>query len=163
MVSKALQKVTSDLQSSMDLRFLENMRSEEGLNNVIMDAKELAEKVGVVAEFEKETQVRPRKIKRIYPMRLKINLFRLGELLDTEVSSLKERFELMENHSKSFQCLYDIEHLQTRDRKELKDDCTHLHDGEECDTNGIELFDELQIFAPILTLLEALQLKPFRS
>ncbi|XP_062828343.1 zinc finger MYM-type protein 1-like [Anolis carolinensis] len=51
MVSKLLQKVTIDLQSSMDLiksvkTFLEGMRSDEGLNSIITDAKELAEKNG---------------------------------------------------------------------------------------------------------------------
>ncbi|KAJ8887388.1 hypothetical protein PR048_013603 [Dryococelus australis] len=70
------------------------------------------------------------------------------------VSLLKERFELVENHSKSFKFLYDIENLQTGNRKELKDACTHLHSvlsyGEECDINGIALFGELQIFAPML-------------
>lgn len=169
MVSKALQKVTSDLQSSMDLvksvqRFLEKMRSDEGLNNVITGANELAEKVGVAAEFEKETQVRPRKTKRQFSYEIKdepvpagrtsfkVNFFFV--VLDTAISSLKERFELMENHSKSFKFLYDIGNLQTWDRKELKDACTHLHnvlsDGEECDINGVELFEELQIFAPML-------------
>ncbi|KAJ8884269.1 hypothetical protein PR048_016126 [Dryococelus australis] len=70
MVNKALQKVTSDLQSLMDLvksvqRVLENIRLEESLNNVITDAKELCRK---------------------------INSFFV--VLDTAVSSL------MENHSK---------------------------------------------------------------
>jgi hypothetical protein len=68
-VSKMLQKVTSDLQSSMNLiksvqEFLENLRSDDGVNGVITDATELADKIGVSAEFEKETKVRPRKIKK---------------------------------------------------------------------------------------------------
>ncbi|KAJ8875111.1 hypothetical protein PR048_023002 [Dryococelus australis] len=119
MVSKALKKVTSDLQSSMDLfksaqRFLENIRAEEGSNNVITDAKGLAEKVGVAAEFEKETQVCPRKIKKDFSYEIEDEPFQAGR------TSFK-------NYSKSFKFLYDIENLQTRDRKELKDGCTHLH------------------------------------
>ncbi|KAJ8867944.1 hypothetical protein PR048_031753 [Dryococelus australis] len=167
-VSKALQKVTSDLQNSMDLvkseQRLENMRSEEGLTNIITNAKELAERVGVAAEFGKETQVRPRKIKKDFSSEIEDEIVKAGRMsfkdnflfsvLDTAISSLKERFELMENHSKSFKFLYDIENLQTRYTNELKDVCTHLHsvlsDGEECYINGIELFDEQQIFAPML-------------
>ena len=52
----------------------------------------------------------------------KVNFFFV--VLDTAISSIKERFELMENHSKSFKFLYDIGNLQTWDRKELKDACT---------------------------------------
>ncbi|KAJ8885035.1 hypothetical protein PR048_011231 [Dryococelus australis] len=132
MVSKALQKVTSVLHSSMDLvksseRFLENMRSEECLSKFIMDAKELAEK-----NFSYEIEDEPVQAGRTL---FKVNFFFV--VLDTAVSSLKEMFELVENHSKSLKFLYDIDNLQTRDRKKLKDACTHLHsvlsDGEECD------------------------------
>ncbi|KAJ8883334.1 hypothetical protein PR048_015177 [Dryococelus australis] len=178
MVNKALQKVTSDLPSSMDLvksvhRFLDNVRSEEGLNNVITDVKELADKSVLLPK----TLVRPRKIKRDFSYEIedepvqagrtsfKVNFFLV--VLDTALSLLEERFELMENHSKSFKFLHDIENLQTRDRKELKDACTHFHsvlsDGDECDINGIELFDELQIFENQCFPLEALQLKPCHS
>nr|XP_008105126.1 PREDICTED: zinc finger MYM-type protein 1 [Anolis carolinensis] len=69
MVSKQMQKVTIDLQSSMDLiksvkTFLERMRSEEGLNSVITDAKELAGKIDATSDFEKEPLPRPRKVSR---------------------------------------------------------------------------------------------------
>lgn len=65
-VNKVLQNVTSDLQSSMGLikSFLENMRSDDGFNSIITDARELAEKIGVITDFEKEVQVYPRKVKR---------------------------------------------------------------------------------------------------
>lgn len=170
MVSKNLQKVSSNLQNSMDLvksvqTFLENMRSDEGLNSIIIDATELAEKIGVfLLNFKKETEVRPRKTKRQFsyesedePIQAGMASFKVKfffVVLDTAISSLKERFELMENHSKSFSFLYDINNLQTWDKKNLKDACTQLHsvltDGKECDINGVELFDELEIFAPML-------------
>lgn len=44
--------------------FVDNMRSENGLNSVITDAKELAEKLGISPEFTDEVVVRPRKTKR---------------------------------------------------------------------------------------------------
>ena len=57
-----------NLQSSMDLiksvqLFLAKIISYEGVNNVSTNAKELAEKIGIVPEFEKETIVCQRKIK----------------------------------------------------------------------------------------------------
>ncbi|XP_062829405.1 zinc finger MYM-type protein 1-like [Anolis carolinensis] len=196
MVSKRLQKVTNNLQSSMDLiksvqSFLEKMRSDEGLNSVIKDAKELAEKIDVAADFEKETLVGPRKVNnesedeaahssesedeaahssksedeavhssesedetaRSDKDSFKVNFFFV--VLDTAISSLKERCELMENHSESFKFLYDISRLgKSLNETELKNDCQHLQtvlsDGEDCDVNGDDLFDELQIFAPML-------------
>nr|XP_016846904.1 PREDICTED: zinc finger MYM-type protein 1-like [Anolis carolinensis] len=85
MVSKQLQKVTIDLQSSMDLiksvkTFLERMRSEEGLNSIITDAKELAEKIDATADFEKEQEPRPRKVNS-FPMKVKMKLYILVKIL----------------------------------------------------------------------------------
>uniref|UniRef100_A0A803SRA8 TTF-type domain-containing protein n=1 Tax=Anolis carolinensis TaxID=28377 RepID=A0A803SRA8_ANOCA len=169
-VSKLLPKVTNDLQSSMDLiksvkSFLERMRSDQGLNSVIIDAKELAEKIDVAADFEKELPARPRNVNRqiSYESKdeavhsdkdsFKVNFFFV--VLDTAISLLKERFELMENHSKNFKFLYDISSLgKSLNETELKNACQHLQtvlsDGEDCDVNGDDLFDELQIFAHLL-------------
>lgn len=171
MVSKVLQNVTSDLQSSMGLiksiqSFLENMRSDDGFNSVITDAKELAEKIGVIADFEKEVQVRPRKVKRQFSYEsddqpivnldskksFKVNFFNV--ILDTAIASLKERFELMENHSKVFEFLYNINSLRTWKQEKLKTACTNLQTtltvGEDQDVDGKDLFNELQILAPML-------------
>ena len=61
----------NDLQNSMDITkslqlFLTKMRSDEGVNNVITNAKELREKIGIVPEFEKETTAHQWKIKAIF-------------------------------------------------------------------------------------------------
>lgn len=170
MVSKLLQNVTNDLQSSMDLiksvrSFLEKMRSDQGLNSVIIDAKELAEKINVPAEFEKEHQVRPRKVKKQFTYEsadeavnygmdaFKVNFFFV--VLDRAISSIQERFELMETHSSSFNFLYDIPSLdKSVNDTDLKTACKHLQtilsDGEDCDVNGTDLFDELRVFSPML-------------
>lgn len=57
------------------------MRSDQGLNSIITDAKELTEKIEVDANFEKETLVWPRKVKKNNsPMRVKIKLYDLVKL-----------------------------------------------------------------------------------
>lgn len=65
----ALQKVKPDLQSSMNLiksiqRFLEKMKFNENIHNIITYVKDFAGKIGVAAELEKETHVCLRKTKR---------------------------------------------------------------------------------------------------
>ncbi|KAK2711480.1 hypothetical protein QYM36_012593 [Artemia franciscana] len=69
------------------------------------------------------------------------------QLLDSVISSLKERFELMENHSGSFKFLYHIQSLQNFvDKEELKKSFKHLQivlsEGENCNVNCDELFEE---------------------
>nr|XP_016851220.1 PREDICTED: uncharacterized protein LOC107983214 [Anolis carolinensis] len=170
MVSKQLQKVTIDLQSSMALiksvkTFLERMRSEEGLNSIITDAKELAEKIDATANFEKEQEPRPRKVNRQFSYESKDEAVHSGKdsfkvnfffaVLDTAISSLKERFQLMDNHSGSFKFLYDISNLgKCLKENDLKYACqrleTVLTDGEDHDVNGGDLYKELQILANML-------------
>lgn len=40
------------------------MRSGDGFNSVITDAKELSDKIEVIADFEKQVQVHPKMVKR---------------------------------------------------------------------------------------------------
>ena len=80
---------TVDLQSALKLiesvrYFLENFRSENGLNNVITDAKEQAEKLDIDTNFSDEVVVRPRKIKRQLSYESK----------DEPVKSAKESFKV---------------------------------------------------------------------
>ncbi|XP_008113471.1 zinc finger MYM-type protein 1-like [Anolis carolinensis] len=169
-VSKQLQKVSIDLQNSMALiksvkSFLERMRSEEGLNSIITDAKELAEKIDATADFENEQEARPRKVSRQFSYECKDEAVHSGKesfkvnfffvVLDTAISSLKERFQLMDNHSGSFKFLYDISSLgKCWNEKELKYACqrleTVLTDGEDHDVNAGDLYTELQLLADML-------------
>jgi hypothetical protein len=61
----------------------------------------------------------------------------------------------MKNHSKSFDFLYQIYNLRTWNKENLKKACANLEtvlsDEEERDIDGNDLFNELQIFAPMLT------------
>ncbi|KAG5896360.1 hypothetical protein JTB14_005838 [Gonioctena quinquepunctata] len=140
------------------------MKSDQGLESVI-DAKELVDKINVNADFEKDILVRPRIVKRQFSYESEDEAVHSGKdsfevncffvLLDRAIASLKERFELMENHSESFKFLYDIPSSpKSLNEEDLKKACKHfqtvLSDGEDCDINGDYLFDELQIFAPML-------------
>lgn len=171
MVSKLLQKVTNDLQSSIDLiesvkEHMIKMRSEEGLNSVIVDARELAEKINLEPNFEKESLVRPRKIRKQFSYEsedesancsakdsFKTNFFYV--VLDTAISSLEERFQVMKSHSDSFKILYDIGGLKLDDedlKKACKDLETVLSVGDDHDINGDDLYQELQIFSSMLPI-----------
>ena len=62
----------------------------------------------------------------------------------------------MENHSESFDFLYDIQSLHNfADKEKLKKVCEHLQnflsEEEDCDVNGDEQFEKLQIFAEMLS------------
>lgn len=170
LVSKTLQKKTVTLPSALKLTesvktFLENMRSENGLNSVITDAKELAEKLEIDPVFSDEAVIRPRKIKRQFsyegkdePVKsgkesFKVNFFFV--ILDTAINSLSERFELMKNHSKNFEFLYDIKQLAECEKDAIKEKCKNLQtvltaDGKS-DINGNEMLDEIIILAPMLS------------
>lgn len=126
-----------NLQSALKLiesvkTFLENMRSENELNSVITDAKELAEKLEIDLEFSDEVVVRPRKIKRQFSYEGKDEPVKSGKesfksklffvVLDTAIiDSLSERFEQMENHSKHFEFLYDIKQLEKCEKYAIKE------------------------------------------
>ncbi|KAJ8886178.1 hypothetical protein PR048_012387 [Dryococelus australis] len=136
-VSEVLQKVTSILQSAMGLIksvqiFLEEMRCDGGVDSIVTYGKKLADKISVAPEFGKEIQVRPRNIKRRFSYE--------GEDEPIEVGKTSFQVDF-------FNAVLDANHL--------KKACTGLQivlsDLEECDLNGNYLFDELQIYAPILS------------
>lgn len=167
-VSKTLQKKVVNLQSALKLiesvkAFLGSMRTENGLSSVITDAKELADKLEISPEFTDEVLVRPRKMKRQFsyegkdePVKsgresFKVNFFFM--VLDTAINSLGERFEQMEDHSKHFQFLYDINELQNCDKDDLKEKCKNLQTvltADNSDVNGEELLQEIIILSPML-------------
>lgn len=170
LVSKLLLKQDINLQSSLKLiesvkTFLSNMRSETGLNGVITDAKELAEKIDVSPEFPDEVVVRARKIKRQFfyecqdePVKsgeesFKVNFFFV--VLDTTISSLSERFEQLQNHGKHFQFLYNLKQLEECGNKDtIKEKCRNLQSvltaGDNSDISGEELMKEIFILSPML-------------
>lgn len=175
LVSKTLQAKEVNLNSAMTLiesvkSFLIKMRTENGFNNVVTDAKELADKLGISSEFPNETVVRARiKVKRQFlyegvdePIKtgkdaFKINFFFV--ILDTAFSSLSERFDLMHNHSQHFQFLYDLKKLENDEEKTIKGNCQRLSEvltaGDERDINAEDLFKEISILIPMLSQEES--------
>lgn len=168
-VSKTLQKKVVNLQSALKLiesvkAFLGSMRTENGLSSVITDAKELADKLEISPEFTDEVLVRPRKMKRQFSYEGKDEPVKSGResfkvifffmVLDTAINSLGERFEQMEDHSKHFQFLYDINELQNCDKDDLKEKCKNLQTvltADNSDVNGEELLQEIIILSPMLS------------
>jgi hypothetical protein len=82
--------------------------------------------------------------------------------------SINKRFEQLSHHSENFGFLYNIENLKLCRDETLQKHCMDLEillkdgENENCDLNGIELFDELKIFWRILykqkTSIECLDL-----
>lgn len=109
------------------------MRSENRLNSVIIDAKELAEKLEINPVFSDEAVIRPRKIKRQFsyegkdePVRSRKECFKLNFfliILDTVINLLSRRFELMKNHSKHFEFLYNIKQQEECEKDAIKEKC----------------------------------------
>lgn len=61
-------------------------------------------------------------------------------VLDTAIRSVSERIEQMEDHSKHFQFLYDINQLQDCDKKSREEKCRNLQailTAENSDVNGV--------------------------
>lgn len=169
LVSKTLQKKEVNLPGAVKLiesvkEFLNGMRSENGLNSVMTDARELAEKLEVAPEFPAEVQVRPRKAKRQFsyesedePVKsgkesFKIDFFFV--VLDKAINSLDERLELLRNHGNNFQFLYDLNLVEELNKEEVKEKCKNLEAvltaANNSDINGEDLLKEIVILAALL-------------
>ncbi|XP_063788649.1 zinc finger MYM-type protein 1-like [Pseudophryne corroboree] len=83
-------------------------------------------------------------------------------VLDVVMSSLKERFEQLQQHTNRFKFLYDLKNIAEQDKENLRQQCinleNHLSDGGNRDINGNKLFDELCAFRDLFsTELENLE------
>jgi hypothetical protein len=109
LVSKSLQDkaVNTDLISQVKNYFIE-LRSDKGFEEILVDAKDLADTLEVESEFQQSTRIRPRRVKRQFNyesedhlvvesnQEFKINFF---FILDKSINSLDERFEQLRNHN----------------------------------------------------------------
>lgn len=165
LVSKILQKKEVNIPSSLKLigrvkEFLNGMRSENGLNSVMTDARELAEKLKVAPEFPTEVQVRPRNAKRQFSYEsedesvksFKIDFFLV--VFDKAINSLDERFELLRNHGNHFQFLYDLKQVEELKKEEVIEKCKNLEAvltaANNSDISGEDLMKEIVMLAPLL-------------
>lgn len=169
LVSKHLQEISNSLETAMELidsakTFLKSMRTEESLNSAIIDAKELAEILDANPDFERETHIRPRKIKKQFdyeqqdePVPSGIVSFKVNfyyAVLDVAIASFDERFQQMKSHSDNFSFLYDIHGIAHLSKIELEKNCLNLQKilthGEECDIDGQEIHQELIILSQMI-------------
>jgi hypothetical protein len=114
LVSKSLQDKAVNMQTATDLisqvkNYFIELRSDKGFEEILVDAKDLADTLEVESEFQQSTRIRPRRVKRQFNyesedhlvvepnQEFKINFFFF--ILDKSINSLDERFEQLRNHN----------------------------------------------------------------
>lgn len=159
----SLQKAVSHLKKTEE--FLVTARSDVQFQRVLVDAKEVAEEVGIEPIFERE-KVRIRKKKKMFDYEstdesanvasdpsesFKIQFY--FALLDTAANAVKERFSQLNTVSGVFGFLYNITDLKNKTTSEVKSMCNNLEkslgiqkDGRliESDIDAVGLCSELK-------------------
>ncbi|XP_051165632.1 52 kDa repressor of the inhibitor of the protein kinase-like [Leptopilina boulardi] len=156
-VSKSLQAKDMDITECVEMlknycNFLEDYRK-EGFKKAIVTARELADELEIEPIFKEIKRVR--RVKRIFDeknkdepitcpeKKLEVEFF--NPLLDTVLSSIKERFQHLNEFSKIWGFLYNVDNLPDRD--ELLEMCNSLQIkltiNSKSDIEGGQLCDEL--------------------
>lgn len=176
-VSKSLQSESMELSNAVQLLsglrdFFTNFR-EKGFQLSKKTAHKLCEDVGTPAIFKQFRILKKSKQfdyesndTRTVSNEQKFYQDYFLTVVDQAIVSINQRFEQLSRHSENFGFLYNIENLKLFEDETLRKHCMDLEillkDGENCDLNGIELFDELKIFCRILnkpkTSIECLNL-----
>ncbi|KAK4885651.1 hypothetical protein RN001_001922 [Aquatica leii] len=139
-VSKLLQSVTVNLSDCVNMlsETIQHLKSYRlsGYDQMKITANEIAESLKCATEFPTESEVRPRRKKRLFdyeksddePLseetKFKIHFF--NYILDITINSLNERFTLLNTHSSHFQFLYDIFRIKDMNDNTLTNYCTSL-------------------------------------
>lgn len=158
-ISKMMQKVYWNISSCAAsikevLKFFKSIRNDESFENYLKISNELCKTVEAEPQFPAEINVRRRRHRKQFSYEgdedlhftakenFKINFF--YTILDTAISSITTRFETLSNFEEIFGFLYNFMNLES---EEIKKSCFDLHnkykDGESCDINGGELYEEL--------------------
>ncbi|XP_063797832.1 zinc finger MYM-type protein 1-like [Pseudophryne corroboree] len=165
MTSKQLQTKEFDIHNAIKQlnetkKFLVDCRSDEGFGKVLEEAGELAEALGMPAQFEVDPVRISRKRKQfIYEAedapiqnpkeKFKVNFY--FAVLDTAVQSVEERFTQMNQISSVFGFLYNVHGLQNRTSQQIMEDCCKLEQalqhGDSKDIDASDLCSELQSIA----------------
>ncbi|XP_063819165.1 uncharacterized protein LOC135057201 [Pseudophryne corroboree] len=165
MTSKQLQTKEFDIHNAIKQlnetkKFLVDCRSDEGFGKVLEEAGELAEALGIPAQFEVDPVRISRKRKQfIYEAedapiqnpkeKFKVNFY--FAVLDTAVQSVEERFTQMNQISSVFGFLYNVHSLQNRTSQQIMEDCCKLEQalqhGDSKDIDASDLCSELQSIA----------------
>ncbi|XP_051170468.1 zinc finger MYM-type protein 1-like [Leptopilina boulardi] len=175
-VSKLMQKVDIHFLTSMELitkiiSFFKEMRTDEGFESIIVDAKELAEILEIEPEFPPELQVRRRRVRRQFdyeaqdePIVVPKDTFKINfyfQVLDRAINSLTERFSQLSNYNDIFGFMFD---LNTEDKETLLNNCLNLQsaltNGDQSDINGSQLYQELLVLFSVSDSLPQLSKRP---
>ncbi|XP_022178815.1 zinc finger MYM-type protein 1-like [Myzus persicae] len=164
-VSKSLQSEAMELSNAVQLLsglkdFFNNFR-EKGFELSKKTAQQLCEDIGTQPIFKQSRVLKKSKQfdyecndTRTVSNEQKFYQDYFLALVDQAIVSINQRFEQLSEHSENFGFLYNIENLKLFEDETLRKHCMDLEillkDGENCDINGIELFDELKIFCRIL-------------
>jgi hypothetical protein len=140
------------------------VRSDKGFEEILVDAKDLADTstLEVESEFQQSTRIRPPRVKRQFnyesedhlvvepKQEFKINFFFF--ILDKSMNSLDERFEQLRNHNDIFNFLYNINgEMNSKDLlKNCQDFQLSLTDGNNRDVDGLQLHQELTVLSSLI-------------
>ena len=155
-VSKTLQKVHLNISEATEQLkkvkvLLEKMRSDQGFQETLVDARELYEELEIEPKFPLENTIRPRRKKRqsdyesaddpiLNPeTAFKSNVYFV--ILDSAIMAIKERFDLLYRHNEIFNFLYDV---KKEDKNGLLKKCLKLEKNltheDHSDIEGKQLF-----------------------
>lgn len=160
-LSKLMQNKSINLKVCLDClnkikTYLTDLRSDKGFNEILVDARELAEELEIEPNFASIQTVRLRKKKKQFDyesndepiidpkINYKVNVF--FSILDTTLSSLDERFKELKRFNNIFGFIYKMFRLT---QEELRISCEnlsfHLKDEsrKESDIDANDLFDEI--------------------
>lgn len=141
--------------------YLKEMRSDEGFQSMLVDAREVPESVEAEPVFWQEVIVRQRKVKRQFDYESKDEgvldpkqSFKTKfyfYILDQTITSIDERFSQLKEHFDTFGFLYDFECLKGEPLlKKCGDLQNALSDGSHKDVEGYQLYQELTLLQTIL-------------
>ncbi|XP_022830235.1 zinc finger MYM-type protein 1-like [Spodoptera litura] len=171
-VSKILQSVDMNLQVALDAltdlkKILIKIRTDTNFEEIVSDAKKIAEKLDVETEFEtsRSRPLRCRKTPKNFDYEhedhtindpktsFKINVF--FYILDQALSSVNERFNLLNNHNDVFNFLFNLSDDQ--DQTRLRSNCHLLQEklsaNDSLDINADDLFEEIMSCQPFFKKL----------
>ncbi|XP_069618407.1 uncharacterized protein [Ranitomeya imitator] len=164
LTSKLLQSQEFDLAAASQhldkkKKYLQSLRSDEELEKLLVDAREIAEELGIPANFESSSA--PKRLKKKTrqfscerkdePIRDEKQSFKINfyvAILDTAINSVDERFTQLKEMEMKFGFLYHIRSLEGKPSKFVLDKCKPLEKSlthnEVKDIDAIELCGELQ-------------------
>lgn len=126
---------------------------------LISETNEMAELLGVPAEFQKK---RPRRKKKMFEYeaedevtqdpREKFRIDTFNNVLDTIISGLQWRFDGLKKFSENFGFIYNMTYLSEEELRKHCIDVRNLLTGpdNDCDIDGLELFEELKLLNKII-------------